>query len=287
MRQPYGRAIASTVTLPHPLWWTDQGYAVVVQDVRGQEALTERFKVLAKKLPTPPRPSLGSVSGLNAMAALACMDCPYQGLTQLLAPEDCPAPDCLAPAMCGLAEREHWSCEGGAHWWHLGLGWGLQLAALQAKRRNDPIVWNEIQSALVDGRYLREGIGLLERHDPKGMALRWLHQPADQAEGWIRHRPTAAWLRKPMLLIGGWWDPHLRGLLDLLNTARSSGGNPELHIGPATHLQWWPETNQLLLDFFNQHLKSSPDPQQRQDSRHKALGSRRCEMVKSKRKRVL
>jgi putative CocE/NonD family hydrolase len=90
------------------------------------------------------------------------------------------------------------------------------------------------------------------------MALRWLQQPADQAEGWIRHRPTSAWLRKPMLLIGGWWDPHLRGLLDLLKTARSSGGNPELHIGPATHLQWWPETNQLLLDFFNQHLKSPP-----------------------------
>ena len=58
----------------------------------------------------------------------------YQGLTQLLAPEDCPVPDCLAPAMCGVAEREHRRCEGGAHWWHPGLRWGLQLAALQAKR---------------------------------------------------------------------------------------------------------------------------------------------------------
>ena len=26
---------------------------------------------------------------------------------------------------------------GEAHWWHLGLGWGLQLAALQARRRGD------------------------------------------------------------------------------------------------------------------------------------------------------
>ena len=44
MRQPYGRAIASTVTLPHPLWWTDQGFAVVVQDVRGQGSSDGTFQ---------------------------------------------------------------------------------------------------------------------------------------------------------------------------------------------------------------------------------------------------
>ena len=36
MRQPYGRRIASTVTLAHPSWWASKGYLVVVQDVRGQ-----------------------------------------------------------------------------------------------------------------------------------------------------------------------------------------------------------------------------------------------------------
>ena len=262
MRQPYGRAIASTVTLPHPLWWTDQGFAVVVQDVRGQGSSEGTFQGFGQEaLDTAAtltwlreRPECNGRIGLYGLS--------YQGLTQLLAPADCQAPDCLAPAMCGLAEREDWSCEGGAHWWHLGLGWGLQLAALQAKRRNDSGAWNEIYSALVEGRYLREGVELLERHDPQGMALRWLRQPADQDERWILHRPAQAWLQKPMLLIGGWWDPHLRGLLDLLQTARSNGGNPELHIGPATHLQWWPETTPLLLDFFNQHLKHPPTPSQ-------------------------
>ena len=33
MRQPYGRAIASTVTYAHPRWWAEQGFVVVVQDV--------------------------------------------------------------------------------------------------------------------------------------------------------------------------------------------------------------------------------------------------------------
>jgi hypothetical protein len=64
MRQPYGRAIASTVTLPHPLWWTDQGFAV---------------KDSAKKLSTPPRPLRGSASGPNATDASACTGCPIKG----------------------------------------------------------------------------------------------------------------------------------------------------------------------------------------------------------------
>ncbi|MED5383481.1 MAG: CocE/NonD family hydrolase, partial [Cyanobacteriota bacterium] len=33
MRQPYGRRLASTVTLAHPCWWARRGYLVVVQDV--------------------------------------------------------------------------------------------------------------------------------------------------------------------------------------------------------------------------------------------------------------
>jgi len=35
MRQPYGRAIASTITYAHPRWYAGHGYAVVVQDCRG------------------------------------------------------------------------------------------------------------------------------------------------------------------------------------------------------------------------------------------------------------
>ena len=36
MRQPYGRRIASTVCYAHPSWYADQGYIVVIQDVRGR-----------------------------------------------------------------------------------------------------------------------------------------------------------------------------------------------------------------------------------------------------------
>ena len=36
MRTLYGRAIASTVTSAHPVWYTRHGYTVIVKDVRGR-----------------------------------------------------------------------------------------------------------------------------------------------------------------------------------------------------------------------------------------------------------
>jgi putative CocE/NonD family hydrolase len=49
MRQPYGRAIASTVTYAHPRWYASQGYAVAVQDVRGRGDSTGEFRGFAQE----------------------------------------------------------------------------------------------------------------------------------------------------------------------------------------------------------------------------------------------
>ena len=258
MRQPYGKSIASTVTLPHPDWWCSHGFVVVIQDVRGQGASGGQFRGFAQEAQDTEdtltwlrqRPEVNGRVGMYGFS--------YQGLTQLLAPLNCQPPDCLAPAMCGLHERDHWSCDGHAHWWHLGLGWGLQLASLQARRRGNHAAWDEMRRSLEDGSYLREGITMLERHDPDGMALRWLKQNPDRDSDWIHHSVPQRWLQQPMLLLGGWWDPHLRGVIALAEQARAAGGRPELHIGPATHLQWWAESSSLLLNFFRRHLISSP-----------------------------
>ena len=180
----------------------------------------------------------------------------YQGLTQLTAEENTPPPDCLAPAMTGLDEYSHWCCDGGAYWWHIGLSWGLQLAALRAKRDKDFRGWEEIRNSLENGSYLREGPSLLKKFDPHGMALNWLKSSNEGNKQWEIHKPLSSWLRQPMLLIGGWWDPHLRGIIDLYKKSVEAGGYPELHVGPASHLHWWDESQQLLLQFFNQHLQS-------------------------------
>ena len=260
MRQPYGRQIASTVTLAHPSWWAAQGYLVVVQDVRGQGDSQGLFRGFSQEADDTAATHTWVRSLPECNGRLGCYGLSYQGLTQLSAPEGTEPPDCLTPAMTGLDERGHWSCEGGAHWWHLGLGWGLQLAALQAARNGNNEAWTEIRRSLEDGSYLRDGPGLLQRHDPDGMAWSWLKKDPLRLEDWTVHAVPDRWLLQPMLLLGGWWDPHLLGVLDLWRRSRKLGGQPELMIGPATHLQWWQDVQDQLLGFFHRHLQDrEPD----------------------------
>jgi putative CocE/NonD family hydrolase len=167
--------------------------------------------------------------------------------------------------MCGLDERLHWASEGGAHWWALGLGWALQLAAEGCRRRGDEDAWQQIRRSLQQGYFTDEGLQLLERHDPDGMGLRWLRQnPADPA-AWTTHGVAEELLRRPMLLIGGWHDPHLRGVLDLWQRARRAGGQPRMVIGAWSHLDWSGGIDAELLAFFRRHLQppapAAPGPE--------------------------
>jgi putative CocE/NonD family hydrolase len=59
-----------------------------------------------------------------------------------------------------------------------------------------------------------------------------------------------------MLLIGGWHDPHLGGVLDLWRRARAAGGRPGLVIGAWTHLDWGGGVDEELLAFFRRHLQA-------------------------------
>ncbi len=264
MRQPYGRAIASTVTYAHPCWYTGHGYAVVVQDVRGRGDSEGTFSGFAQE----------AADGSSTLAWLrrqgwcngriGSYGFSYQGLTQLLLADPDQLPDALAPAMCGLDERLHWACSGGAHWWGLGLGWGLQLAAQGCRRRGDDAGWRRIRRSLEDGHFLQEGPALLEQFDPDGMARRWLGSDPDDPGAWRCHEPPETLWRRPMLLIGGWHDPHLAGMLNLWRRAHTAGGSPQLRIGAWSHLQWQGGIDALQLAFFNRHLKGEGEPEPRE-----------------------
>ncbi|WP_413677550.1 CocE/NonD family hydrolase [Prochlorococcus sp. MIT 0916] len=255
MRQPYGREIASTITYAHPSWWASKGYLVVIQDVRGQGGSEGKFSGFSQEASDTSQThnwvrSLPECNGLLGTYGFS-----YQGLTQLIAEEGTPPPDCIIPAMTGLSEDEHWSCEGGAFWWHLGIGWGLQLAAQKAQREKNWRAWNEISENLESKKYLYNGHDLLKKNDPHGMAYKWLNLSCSKNAQWKTHEPLDSWLKKPLLLIGGWWDPHLKGILDIYEKSKKAGGTPKLLIGPATHLQWWESAQRTQLDFFDSHLK--------------------------------
>ena len=255
MRQPYGSAIASTVTYAHPQWYASHGYAVVVQDVRGRGSSEGEFGGFSQESAdgTSTLAWLRSQSWCNGRVGSYGFS--YQGLSQLLLQDASQLPDALAPAMAGLDERLHWASESGCHWWALGVGWGLQLAAQSCLRRGDHAGWQEIRESLESAAFLRHGLALIERYDPNGMAAQWLDRDPANSEGWRVHTPPAALWQKPMLLIGGWHDPHLSGVLDLWRRARAAGGQPLLRVGAWSHLQWRGGVDELQLAFFNHHLR--------------------------------
>jgi putative CocE/NonD family hydrolase len=261
MRQPYGRALASTITYAHPSWYAAQGFLVAVQDVRGRGDSEGRFGGFAQEAADGAVAVRWARHLEGSDGRVGTYGFSYQGLSQLLPggdgeadPDPATLPDCLAPAMCGLDERLHWASEGGAHWWAIGLGWALQLAAEGCRRRGDGEGWRRIRSSLEGGGFLRDGLGLLELLDPEGMGLAWLRRDPARPEGWRSHGVAAALLLRPMLLIGGWHDPHLRGVLDLWQRARAAGGEPELRIGAWTHLDWQGGVDEVQLAFFRRHL---------------------------------
>ena len=255
MRQPYGRAIASTPTLAHPGWFAAHGFLVVVQDVRGQGGSEGEFAGFAQEACDTADCVRWARQLPGADGRLGSYGFSYQGFSQLVSDGGGDAvPDCLAVAMAGLDERLHWASSGEAHWWALGLGWGLQLAALGCRRRGDAAGWRAIRSSLASGRFLEEGAELLERHDPGGMALRWLRQDPARPEPWTCHPAADGLWQRPLLLLGGWHDPHLEGVLDLWARARRNGGRPLLRIGAWSHLDWGEGADRLQLEFFRRHL---------------------------------
>ncbi len=259
MRQPYGRRIASSVVYAHPRWYAAQGFLVAVQDVRGRGDSGGRFGGFAQE----PADGRCAVRWLRNHPAcngrVGTYGFSYQGLSQLLigvgAQAEDDLPDALAPAMAGLDERRHWAAEGGAHWWATLVGWGLQLAAESCRRGGDGEGWQEIRRCLESGAWPREGEALLQRLDPQGMVARWLRLDPARAEEWVVHEPVQALLRRPMLLIGGWHDPHLRGVLDLWRRSRAAGGQPALRIGAWSHLHWQGGVDERQLAFFQEHLQ--------------------------------
>ncbi|ABX08997.1 CocE/NonD family hydrolase [Prochlorococcus marinus] len=113
MRQPYGKEIASTITYAHPTWWASKGYLVVVQDVRGQGDSSGEFGGFCQE-PSDTSQTHSWVRSLpECNGRLGTYGFSYQGLTQLLANQGSPPPDCIAPAMTGLEECNHWCSDGG------------------------------------------------------------------------------------------------------------------------------------------------------------------------------
>jgi uncharacterized protein len=298
MRQPYGRAIASTVVYAHPIWFARHGYNVVIQDVRGRGDSGGEFYPFRHE----GRDGAETISWLRAReesnGRVGMYGFSYQGMTQLLAAAEQPEGlQCISPGMTAHDLYHGWFYHHGALRLASSLGWGLQLLKADTRRRR-----------------LREASDRLE-HAWANLAaqtsvLPFGDHPAFHGEGvphyvldWFNHaEPGQYWtsldvsqsldrIRIPGLHISGWYDTYLKGSVGGFRALSECAGSTfarehqYLVAGPWQHIPWGDrvgtanfgagallDTDAILLRWFNHWLKDTDEFSNEPRIRHFVLG---------------
>jgi uncharacterized protein len=245
MRQPYGRAIASTVVYAHPSWYRAQGYIVVIQDVRGRGTSAGEFGLFDHEIEDGYDSVVWAAALPKSNGRLGMYGFSYQGMTQLFAAAGQPeALRAIAPAMVACDLYRDWAYEGGAFCLMSNLSWALQLAAEGARRDQNLTAFAELNRAakvlpLQDDYPAYPKV--LRNNPYDGFYQDWLTEPRE-SDYW-KHRSPQTYIDRlthlPMLHIGGWFDFLMRGTLNLYRAMVAAGGAPQhLIVGPWAHLPW-------------------------------------------------
>ncbi len=272
MRQPYGRAIASTVVYAHPRWYAARGYLVVIQDVRGRGDSGGQFRLFANEV-------ADGVASVNWAAQLpgsngkvGMYGFSYQGMTQLYAAAGQPeALQVLCPAMLASDLYADWAYENGAFCLQASLGWAVQLAAETARLQGDRPAYQTLYAAArqLPVRELPSRVReSLNKYAPSNFYQQWRTHP-EPDDYWAQFQPQLDAVDLPMLHIGGWFDPYLRGTVRLYRQLAARARSPQhLLVGPWAHLPWGRRVgavdygpaaaspvDELQLHWFDQWLK--------------------------------
>lgn len=296
VRQPYGRAVASTVVHAQPGWFASQGYNVVIQDVRGRGDSTGRFYPFRHE----GRDGAATIEWLASRpecnGRVGMYGFSYQGLTQLLAAAEGPTGlRCIAPAQTAGDLHSGWFYHQGAYRLASGVGWALQMLRADARKlrlRSASRALEEaatrLPSLLAAAPYSRidclTARGLPTYH--RDWTTRRLPGP-----WWSRHDVTnrLGRINVPTLHLWGWFDTFLDGSEQLYQGLRVTSGAPQFLVaGPWVHIPWsrragevdhGPEavldTDRLLLRWFNHWLKDSGEFDREPPVRSFALGENR------------
>lgn len=239
MRQPYGRAIASTVVYAHPIWYAAHGYIVVIQDVRGRGTSQGEFQLFTHEIADGEDTInwVAQLPGSNGKVGMYGFS--YQGMTQLYAAAaQPPALKTICPAMIGYNLYTDWAYEGGAFCLQTNLAWAIQLATETARLQGDETAYAALFAAARNLPLTNPEI--LQKLTPESFFQEWLaHSQPDSY--WEQLSPQNYWqnVDLPMFHIGGWFDTYLRGTWHLYEDMVARTTTPQhLIIGPWAHLPW-------------------------------------------------
>ena len=244
MRQPYGKAIASTVVYAHPTWYASQGYIVVIQDVRGRGTSEGKFELFANEV-ADGLDTINWVSQLpGSTGEVGMYGFSYQGMTQLYtALHRHPALKAIAPAMVAYDLYSDWAYENKAFCLQANLGWAIQLAAETARLKGDEPAYQQLYRASRN-LPLWDNIpslpDIMQQLAADSFYHDWLNNPLP-GDYWEKLSPKNLLqdIDIPMLHIGGWFDPYLRGTLNLYRAMKAKSQYPQhLIVAPWAHLPW-------------------------------------------------
>jgi putative CocE/NonD family hydrolase len=301
MRQPYGRAIASTVVYRHPIWFARQGYHVAIQDVRGRGGSSGEFYPFRNEA----RDGAETIAWLHAHSAcngrIGMYGFSYQGATQLLAAAEQPEGlECIAPHMTVTDLYNGWFYHHGALRLNSTLSWGIQLLREDARRLGLREASDRLERAWADVRSQSAPVPYARHAAIADPAL------PSYVRDWFAHRePGPYWseqdvsarldrIRIPALHIAGWYDTYLEGSIQGYVALRAAAGsefarkNQYLIAGPWVHLPWGDRvgdtnfgeaanlgTDGILLRWFNHWLKDSREFENERKIRYFSLGANR------------
>lgn len=242
MRQPYGRAIASTIVYAHPKWYASHGYIVIIQDVRGRGTSEGKFKLFAHEIEDGIDTINWAENLSGSTGEIGMYGFSYQGMTQLYAASTKPpALKTICPAMIADNLYSEWAYEGGAFCLQTNLGWAIQLATETARLRGDEEAYQELYQAAKNLSFLTPIPALskaINKYAPDSFYHQWLenYQPGKY---WENLSPNLEKIDLPMLHIGGWFDTYLRGTINFYQEMFSrSQFLQKLVVGPWSHIPW-------------------------------------------------
>ncbi len=274
MRQPYGKAIASTVVYAHPRWYARQGYIVVIQDVRGRGDSEGEFRLFETEIQDG-KETLDWVTTLEGSnGEVGMYGFSYQGMTQLYsAITKHPALKTICPSMTAFDLYSDWAYENGAFCYQINLAWAIQLAAETARLKKDLLAYKSLYLASRNLPINDIPISVeeaLRKYCPSNFYYQWLNH-YENDHYWQELSPQTYFqdIDLPMLHIGGWFDPYLRGTFNLYQEmVKKSRFQQSLIVGAWGHIPWGNtlgdrfythknnnNINELQIAWFDKYLK--------------------------------
>ncbi|MCR8657139.1 CocE/NonD family hydrolase [Paenibacillus endoradicis] len=279
MRQPYGKQLASTVVCAHPTWFANQGYIVIIQDVRGRGESEGEFYPFRSEAEDGYDTVEWAAALPRSNGKVGMYGFSYQGITQWAAASlNPPHLQAIAPTMAPVDCYDGMMYPYGSFALAELRTWAYQLARDGALRVGDETSaaycthkMSTAEQWLAD-LPIRDHDEVLERYFPT--YYDWvIHSEYD--EYWEQFNWFSSMNQVPALHIGGWYDYILNGTIEgyeQYSKQRSEGKQERIDymiIGPWTHIPWgrytgdidhgveaYGDIHRAQLQWFNYWLKN-------------------------------